>query len=136
MQSDLAPTRAPWTVRRAPGPVVATAIHGGHDLRPDVALFVALGDAERHREEDPYSGAWAAVGDSSVVVHRSRFEVDLNRDRYHAVYERPEDAWGLHVWREPLPPEVAERPGSCTTGSTRTSASSSAGCSGRGAASS
>jgi N-formylglutamate deformylase len=108
MQSHLARTRPPWTIRRAPGPVVATAIHGGHDLRPDVARFVALGDDERRREEDAHSGAWAAVGDARVVVHRSRFEVDLNRDRDHAVYVRPEDAWGLDVWRAPLPAEVAE----------------------------
>ena len=25
-----------WTVQRGPGPVVATAIHDGHDLRPEV----------------------------------------------------------------------------------------------------
>jgi N-formylglutamate amidohydrolase len=87
---------------------VATAVHGGHDLRPGVASFVALSDEVRRREEDPYSDAWAAVGDSSVVVHRSRFEVDINRDRDHAVYERPEDAWGLEIWREPLPPDTVE----------------------------
>ena len=36
------------------------------------------------------------------VVHRSRFEVDLNRDRHEAVYASPEEAWGLDVWRRNL----------------------------------
>ena len=35
-----------------------------------------------------------------VIVHRSRFEVDLNRERENAVYVNPADAWGLHVWKE------------------------------------
>jgi N-formylglutamate amidohydrolase len=34
-----------------------------------------------------------------VVVHRSRFEVDLNRPRDRAVYRTPADAWGLQVWK-------------------------------------
>ena len=46
----------PWTIRPGPGRVVATAIHDGHDLRPEVAEAVALGDAERLREEDPFTG--------------------------------------------------------------------------------
>ena len=35
-------------------------------------------------------------------MHRSRFEVDVNRDREHAVYATPSDAWGLEVWDGPL----------------------------------
>ena len=36
----------------------------------------------------------------------SRFEVDLNRPRERAVYLKPEDAWGLEVWREALPQKL------------------------------
>ena len=36
---------------------------------------------------------------STPVVYRSRFEVDLNRPRDKAVYQKPEDAWGLTVWK-------------------------------------
>jgi hypothetical protein len=39
----------------------------------------------------------------------SRFEVDLNRPRAQAVYRVPDDAWGLDVWREPLPDDVVAR---------------------------
>ena len=85
------------------GPVVATAIHSGHELRPEVAAISALGDGERLREEDPYTDSLTKVAGTQVVVHRSRFEVDLNRPRGRAVYVHPEDAWGLQVWRD-LPP--------------------------------
>ena len=42
-------------------------------------------------------------------MHRSRFEVDLNRTREGAVYETPDDAWGLTVWDEPLPSREIEQ---------------------------
>ena len=38
-----------------------------------------------------------------MVVLRSRFELDLNRPRHKAIYLKPEDAWGLQIWKEPLP---------------------------------
>jgi hypothetical protein len=44
-----------------------------------------------------------------VVPRISRFEVDLNRPREQAVYERPEDAWGLQLWKNPLPADLVER---------------------------
>jgi hypothetical protein len=83
------------------GPIVATAIHDGHAVRPEVAALLALDEAERLREEDPFTARWTDVGDSRVVGLRSRFEVDLNRPREQAVYLRPEDAWGLHCWKSP-----------------------------------
>jgi N-formylglutamate amidohydrolase len=92
--------RSPWTFVDAPAPVIATAIHAGHDLRPEIATRVAVDDATRLREEDPFTDRLTAVGGSTVVVHRSRFEVDLNRTREDAVYRLSEDAWGLELWRE------------------------------------
>jgi N-formylglutamate deformylase len=85
-------------------PVAAAAIHDGHALRPDVRAALALGDKERLREEDPYTAHWAGVVETRLIGLRSRFEVDLNRPRDRAVYQRPEDAWGLHVWRDTSPP--------------------------------
>jgi hypothetical protein len=35
--------------------------------------------------------------------------MDLNRSREEAVYVAPEHAWGIDVWRKPLPPDVVER---------------------------
>lgn len=93
----------------SPDLVIATAVHNGHDLRPDLAGLVILDEATRLREEDPHTGAIAERFTSSVVVHRSRFEVDLNREREEAVYLGPDDAWGLDLWRRPPTEEaVAE----------------------------
>lgn len=87
-----------WTVQHGPGPVVATAIHDGHELRPEVAARMALGDRDRLREEDPFTGEAVRGVAQYVIAHRSRFEFDLNRDSDNAVYQTPAQSWGLHVW--------------------------------------
>src|SRR5687768_7825373 len=84
-----------WTITPGDGPIVATAIHDGHELRSDLAALCALTSAERLREEDPFTAAWTTVAPTRVVVHRSRFEVDMNRPRAGSVYRTPEEAWGL-----------------------------------------
>jgi N-formylglutamate deformylase len=90
-------------------PLVATAIHNGHDLREEVAAIVALTGAERLREEDPNTGIWTTIVTTQLVVNRSRFEVDLNRPRDKAVYRSPEDAWGLQLWKREPPADLIER---------------------------
>jgi N-formylglutamate amidohydrolase len=85
------------------GPIVATAIHEGHHVRRGIVDWLGLDEATRLREEDPYTGMLAAVFPTHVIGRRSRFEMDLNRDRGHAVYRTLEDAWGLNVWRSDLP---------------------------------
>ena len=63
----------------------------------------------RLREEDPFTGTMIGDLQNRIVFHRSRFEIDLNRARDGAVYLRPEQAWGIEVWREqPSPAMVAE----------------------------
>jgi N-formylglutamate deformylase len=100
---------ATFTVSVAAGQLVATAIHAGHELRPALAELTALDDDERRREEDPYTDQ--LLGDAGVrfCVHRSRFEVDLNRSRDDAVYQHPDDAWGLTLWKRELPDDEVER---------------------------
>ncbi len=88
-----------------PDVLIAAAVHNGHDLRPDLAALTALDDATRIREEDPHTGTISARFANNVVVHRSRFEVDLNRERDEAVYTSPEDAWGLELWQRELTEE-------------------------------
>ncbi len=82
--------------------VIAASIHAGHDIRDDLVSRLALSDGDRLREEDPYTAEWTECAPARIVVHRSRFEVDVNRPRENAVYRTPADAWGLEVWREPL----------------------------------
>jgi N-formylglutamate amidohydrolase len=80
--------------------VIATAIHAGHELRPEVLARTSLDDTTRLREEDPFTDLLTAIDAATVVAHRSRFEVDLNRPRPKAVYRVPDDAWGLELWTE------------------------------------
>ena len=92
------------------GQLVATAIHTGHDLRPEVAEAMVLDEATRLREEDPHTDTIGALTPARAVVHRSRFEVDLNRLLEDAVYRTPEDCWGLQVWRtDPLAEDIVRR---------------------------
>ena len=98
-----------WTVQHGAGPIVATAIHDGHELRAETAQAVALSSADRLREEDPFTGQAILDVPTHVVVHRSRFEFDLNRGPADAVYRTPEQCWGLKIWTEPPEDQLVER---------------------------
>lgn len=98
-----------WDIYQGNGPLVATAIHNGNQIRPELSEYMALDENSRLREEDPFTGDWTTIGNTRIVAHRSRFEVDLNRPREKAVYITPEDAWGLKLWKSELPPEIVNR---------------------------
>lgn len=92
------------------GPVVATSIHTGHELRPEVAEAMKLDEAVRFREEDPFTDRIIRHLPDRLEVRRSRFEVDLNRDRDGSVYRSADGCWGLDVWHSsPLDEAIAER---------------------------
>jgi glutathione synthase len=97
-----------WTMKRGDSPIVAFAIHAGHSLRTEIKSTLALDDDVQLREEDPFTERWTEIAPTSVVVERSRFEVDFNRSREDSVYLTPENAWGLNVWREPPDMELVE----------------------------
>ena len=99
----------PLRITRGDMPLVAAAIHAGHALRDDLLACIALDGQERLREEDPYTDRWVDVSDTTLVGLRSRFEFDLNRAPAQAVYLRPEDAWGLDVWRRTPDAEAVAR---------------------------
>lgn len=101
--------RPSWILTQGNGPVVAVALHDGHDVRSEVAALLALSEADRWREEDPFTAIWARLADTQIVVKRSRFEFDLNRPREKAVYIKPEDAWGLTVWHSLPSKEILAR---------------------------
>lgn len=98
-----------WELTPGQGPLVAVALHHGHFLSPRFLKRCALEDEERLREEDPHTGDWTSITSTRVVVHRSRFEVDLNRPRERAVYLNPQDAWGLDVWKTPPSQEMWQK---------------------------
>ena len=43
------------TVTEGQAPIIATAIHDGHELRSDVVALIALPDSQRLHEEDPFT---------------------------------------------------------------------------------
>ena len=91
------------------GQLITAAIHNGHGVRPEITDLFAVSDADRLREEDPFTGIFAEVSDTRIVVNTSRFEVDLNRPKESAVYKDPESAWGLEVWKALPSQEVIQR---------------------------
>jgi hypothetical protein len=110
--NDLLLTPAPtewWSADRGDGPIVGTAIHNGHHLRSALEAKMALAPDERLREEDPFTEYVIRDLPNRIVFHRSRFEIDINRARDAAIYHRPEQAWGLKVWRQSLPVTDADR---------------------------
>ena len=50
--------------------VVATAVHAGHDLRPEIAERIALPAADRWREEDPMTDRIAGAASALALAER------------------------------------------------------------------
>ncbi|SIT53839.1 conserved hypothetical protein [Mesorhizobium prunaredense] len=91
---------AGWTIKLGESPIVGTAIHSGTDVGRACRSLMCLSDPDRRREEDPFTERFIADFPTQIIVHRSRFQVDLNRARDAAVYRSPDQSWGLKVWRE------------------------------------
>lgn len=98
-----------WQIQYGGGPLVAAAVHDGHEMRGDLQEWLAISPEERLREQDPFTGSWTSIAPTRIRGLRSRFEVDLNRPREQAVYVTPEDSWGLAVWRQSLPAHCIEQ---------------------------
>jgi len=94
--------RSFWLIETDHFPIVATALHCGHELRSDLKDNMALDESERLREEDPFTDIFTEIIKNRIVDSHTRFEVDFNRPRDKAVYKYPDDAWGLHIWHTAL----------------------------------
>ena len=69
-------TQPSWVLTQGDTPIVAVALHDGHDVREEVAALLELSEADRWREEDPFTAIWVGA-DTQIVVKRSRFEFDV-----------------------------------------------------------
>ncbi|HWU18262.1 MAG TPA: N-formylglutamate amidohydrolase [Devosia sp.] len=103
------PATALWSLERAASPIIGTAIHNGHHIRSEALTRMALDDAARLREEDPFTAYAIQDVPNRIVFHRSRFEIDINRARDGAIYLKPEQSWGLQAWRERPSPALIAR---------------------------
>ena len=90
----------PWLKIDGGSPLVAIALHAGHEVDPKVKDILALTDQQRLREEDPFTDILARIALSCVIVRISRFQVDLNRSPEFSVYMEPSQSWGLQVWKQ------------------------------------
>ena len=68
-----------FVIEVAPGRLVSTAVHAGHELRAGLVGVVSLDPSTRLREEDPFTDRMLGDIGIRVVVNRSRFEVDRGR---------------------------------------------------------
>jgi hypothetical protein len=97
-----------WHCHPGSGPVLGLALHAGHDIRTELLPYLAIDEAARIREEDPYTDYWTLACPHQILPRRSRFEVDLNRPPDEAVCVRPGDCWNLELWNERLPDSLIE----------------------------
>ncbi|MCD8480444.1 MAG: N-formylglutamate amidohydrolase [Candidatus Cloacimonetes bacterium] len=89
-------------------PVLALAIHNGHEIPEEMVPYSGIDAQLRLREEDPHTGTFARMLPNHVIVETSRFAIDLNRPPHRAIYKKPEDAWGLPVRCKDLPDILIE----------------------------
>lgn len=95
-----------YFIKENNSPFWAFAIHDGHQIDEQIAPFLNLNDTERLREEDPFTSVMAELPINQFIVGSSRFQLDLNRTINDSVYLRPEQAWGLNVWKLDLPEDI------------------------------
>lgn len=89
-------------------PIWTVALHDGNHIDAQWRKYMRIKRQDRLREEDPYTGLLTPKGTNRVIVKTSRFELDLNRDPENALYLMPEQAWGLEVFKFPIPEERFE----------------------------
>ena len=98
-----------YSIQVADSPYWAFAVHDGHQVDSIAEQFILLDETQRLREEDPYTASISELPVNQLVVGTSRFQLDVNRKQEDAVYLRPEQAWGLSVWKDTLPSTVLEQ---------------------------
>ncbi len=90
-------------------PFWSFALHDGHQIDNELLPYLLLSEKQRLREEDPYTALIAELPVNQFVVGTSRFQLDINRSIDQSVYLRPEQAWGLEVWRANFPTTLLEQ---------------------------
>lgn len=78
------------------------AMHAGKRIRPEVLEKMMVSKADRFREEDPFTDRFIKDFPMQIIGRESRFEYDLNREPFRAIYDTKEKSWGLKIWRQKL----------------------------------
>lgn len=90
-------------------PLLALAIHAGHQICPELIEHTGISEEDRLREEDPFTDQIAAMYPNAITLNSSRFTIDLNRPREKALYLKPKDCWGLPIKRKKLPADTIKQ---------------------------
>jgi hypothetical protein len=86
-------------------PALVVAIHAGHSVREELLPLMQIPEKDRLFEEDPATDRMIQGNANVIWGLDSRAEYDLNRPADNALPLRPEQFWGVQVYR--VPPTVA-----------------------------
>jgi N-formylglutamate amidohydrolase len=86
----------------APAFHAGVSMHSGHRVRKEILEILAVPEEDRYREEDPFMDRFISDFPIRICGRDSRFEYDLNRNPYRALYDYDKPQWGLKVWNREL----------------------------------
>jgi hypothetical protein len=82
-------------------PALVVAIHAGHNVREELLPLMQIPEKDRLFEEDPATDRMIRGNANAVWGLDSRAEYDLNRPLDEALPLKPEQFWGVQVYRVP-----------------------------------
>lgn len=82
----------------APAFHAGVSMHSGHRVRKEILDILAVSEQDRYREEDPYTDRFIAKLPIRIHALDSRYEYELNRNPYRALYDFDKPQWGEKVW--------------------------------------
>jgi hypothetical protein len=85
------------------------AIHAGHNVREELIALMQIPEKERLFEEDPATDRMIQGNANTIWGLDSRAEYDLNRPAEEALPLKPEQFWGVQVYRAALPDDMKRR---------------------------
>jgi hypothetical protein len=90
-------------------PALVVAIHAGHNVREELLPLMQIPEKERLFEEDPATDRMIQGNANAIWGLDSRAEYDLNRPPDEALPLKPEQFWGVQVYRSALPDDMKRR---------------------------
>lgn len=89
----------------APAFHAGVSMHSGHRVRKEILEILAVSEEDRYREEDPFMDRFISGFPIRIYGRDSRFEYELNRNPYSALYDFDKLQWGLTVWEREVTEE-------------------------------
>jgi len=80
-------------------PALVVAIHAGHSVREELLPLMQISEKDRLFEEDPATDRMIRGNANAIWGLDSRAEYDLNRPADNALPLKPEQFWGVQVYR-------------------------------------